>query len=110
MEEILMLAEYGLKCAELRRNDRLDLGRVVLPVLNKLRELAEENMNMGYMFYMGSNPNRSLAFTHVSSSTFESLGIEYVMVTWEMMMQEVMSDPQVIHSGFSSKNPSPLSV
>ncbi|CAN0840277.1 U-box domain-containing protein 35 [Linum grandiflorum] len=84
MEETLMLAEYGLKCAELRRKDRPDLGRVVLPVLNKLRELAEENMNIGYMFYMGSNPNRSLAST-----------------------QEVMSDPQVIHSGFSSKNPSP---
>ncbi|CAN1298987.1 U-box domain-containing protein 35 [Linum perenne] len=89
MEETLTFAEYALRCAELRRKDRPDLGTAVLPMLNKLRELAEENM--GYMFYMGaaaSIPARSIA---------------------SMNTQEVMSDPQVLNSGFSSKNPSPAS-
>ncbi|CAI0409991.1 unnamed protein product [Linum tenue] len=54
MEETLMFAKYALQCAELRRKDRPDLGKVVLPVLNELREFAEEKM--GYMFFMsGAN-------------------------------------------------------
>lgn len=44
MEEALSFAKLGLKCSELRRKDRPDLGQVVLPELNKLRALAEENM------------------------------------------------------------------
>ncbi|KAI9191447.1 hypothetical protein LWI28_008575 [Acer negundo] len=34
----------ALKCAELRKKDRPDLGKVILPELNRLRELAEETM------------------------------------------------------------------
>lgn len=41
-EEALELARLALKCAELRKKDRPDLGKVVLPYLNKLRELADE--------------------------------------------------------------------
>ncbi|PIN02597.1 Serine/threonine protein kinase [Handroanthus impetiginosus] len=44
VEEALSLAKLALKCAELRRKDRPDLGKVVLPELNKLRELAEDSM------------------------------------------------------------------
>ncbi|XVF19100.1 hypothetical protein REPUB_Repub11eG0081100 [Reevesia pubescens] len=44
MEEALNFAKLALKCSELRRKDRPDLGQVVLPELNKLRDLAEENM------------------------------------------------------------------
>ncbi|CAA7054247.1 unnamed protein product, partial [Microthlaspi erraticum] len=44
VEEALVAAKIGLQCAELRRKDRPDLGNVVLPELNRLRELAEENM------------------------------------------------------------------
>ncbi|XP_077230088.1 U-box domain-containing protein 35-like [Tasmannia lanceolata] len=43
MEETLSFAKLSLKCAELRRKDRPDLGTVVLPELNRLRELAENN-------------------------------------------------------------------
>ncbi|CAN0880345.1 U-box domain-containing protein 52 [Linum grandiflorum] len=89
MEDTLTFAKHALQCAELRRKDRPDLGSVVLPVLNRLREFAEENM--GYMFFMGHNP--SSAHSSVSSSR----------------TQDVMSDPQVMHSGVSSKNPSPAS-
>ncbi|KAL1059733.1 hypothetical protein V6Z11_1Z012100 [Gossypium hirsutum] len=44
LEEALSFAKLALKCAELRRRDRPDLGQVVLPHLNKLRDLAESNM------------------------------------------------------------------
>ncbi|XVE79920.1 hypothetical protein DITRI_Ditri14bG0095900 [Diplodiscus trichospermus] len=43
MEETLNFAKLALKCSELRRKDRPDLGQVVLPELDKLRALAEEN-------------------------------------------------------------------
>ncbi|XP_073288098.1 U-box domain-containing protein 35-like [Primulina huaijiensis] len=44
VEEALSLAKLALKCSELGRKDRPDLGKVVLPQLNKLRELAEDAM------------------------------------------------------------------
>lgn len=45
VEEALSLAKLAIQCAELRRKDRPDLGTVVLPSLNKWRELAEDKMN-----------------------------------------------------------------
>ncbi|VVB10884.1 unnamed protein product [Arabis nemorensis] len=36
-------AKLALKCAEIRRKDRPDLSKVILPELNRLRELAEES-------------------------------------------------------------------
>lgn len=44
VEEALTFAKLALKCTELRRKDRPDLGTVVLPELNRLRALAEETM------------------------------------------------------------------
>ncbi|KAL0669465.1 hypothetical protein Bca4012_032169 [Brassica carinata] len=44
VEEALVAAKLALKCAELRRKDRPDLGHAVLPELNTLRALAEEIM------------------------------------------------------------------
>lgn len=41
-EDALIFAKLSLKCAELRRKDRPDLGSVVLPELNRLRELGHE--------------------------------------------------------------------
>ncbi|KAE8713833.1 Kinase protein with adenine nucleotide alpha hydrolases-like domain, putative isoform 2 [Hibiscus syriacus] len=37
VEEALIFAKLALKCSEMRRRDRPDLGKVVLPHLNKLR-------------------------------------------------------------------------
>ncbi|KAE9587015.1 putative protein kinase RLK-Pelle-RLCK-IXb family [Lupinus albus] len=42
-EETLSFAKMAVQCAELRRRDRPDLGKVVLPELNKLREIAENS-------------------------------------------------------------------
>nr|GMD88622.1 U-box domain-containing protein 35-like isoform X1 [Ipomoea batatas] len=44
VEEALKYAKMALRCAELRRKDRPDLGTEVLPELNRLRALSEESM------------------------------------------------------------------
>ncbi|KAL3825533.1 hypothetical protein ACJIZ3_021562 [Penstemon smallii] len=44
VEEAMSFAKMALKCAELRRKDRPDLGNEVLPELNRLRALAEDSM------------------------------------------------------------------
>ncbi|XP_038699530.1 U-box domain-containing protein 35-like [Tripterygium wilfordii] len=60
VEEALKFAKLALQCAELRRKDRPDLGKVVLPELNRLRALAEES-NPPFMFCgsPGPSPNHS---------------------------------------------------
>lgn len=58
VEEALSFAKLSLQCAELRRKDRPDLGKVVLPELNRLRALAEETMNP-LLFVGGSGNSRS---------------------------------------------------
>lgn len=40
----LVLAKIGLQCAELRRQDRPNLGKQVLPKLKRLMDLLEESM------------------------------------------------------------------
>ncbi|KAG7590655.1 Protein kinase-like domain superfamily [Arabidopsis suecica] len=52
MEEALSLAKLSLQCAELRRKDRPDLGKEILPELNRLREIGEESLES--VFYAGS--------------------------------------------------------
>ncbi|XP_050212132.1 U-box domain-containing protein 35-like isoform X2 [Mercurialis annua] len=44
MEETLSFAKLALQCAELRKKDRPDLGKVILPALNRLRVFGEQNM------------------------------------------------------------------
>ncbi|XP_037446896.1 U-box domain-containing protein 52-like [Triticum dicoccoides] len=42
VEEALAFAQLALKCAELRKKDRPDLGKEILPELNRLRTLGQE--------------------------------------------------------------------
>ncbi|VVB08880.1 unnamed protein product [Arabis nemorensis] len=42
VEDTAEFAKLALKCAELRRKDRPDLAKFILPELNRLRTLAEE--------------------------------------------------------------------
>lgn len=60
-EEALTLAKIALKCAELRRKDRPDLGKDVLPELNKLRELAEETFTVPYVAHSPCHSQVSLS-------------------------------------------------
>ncbi|KAI7730025.1 hypothetical protein M8C21_019976 [Ambrosia artemisiifolia] len=44
LDDALGFARLSIQCAELRRKDRPDLEKVVLPELNRLRDLGEQNM------------------------------------------------------------------
>ncbi|KAL6965289.1 hypothetical protein U1Q18_036344 [Sarracenia purpurea var. burkii] len=77
IEQALTFAKISLKCAELRRKDRPDLGKVVMPVLEKLRAFAEESM-------MFDGNIRSLNHSQVS------------------MNQDELSYPTTAHSGYDS--------
>ncbi|KAK4754942.1 hypothetical protein SAY87_008699 [Trapa incisa] len=54
VEEALRYAKVAIKCAEMRRKDRPDLGNVVLPELNRLRELAGQSMPSFPPFAIGA--------------------------------------------------------
>ena len=43
VEEALSFARLALKCCEMRKRDRPDLGSVILPELNRLRDLGGSN-------------------------------------------------------------------
>ncbi|KAK4783562.1 hypothetical protein SAY86_007936 [Trapa natans] len=84
VEEAMRYAKVAIKCAELRRKDRPDLGMVVLPELNRLRELAEQSMSSIPPFVTGTIIGSATPF----SST-----------------QEVIADPLRI-SGYESSSTS----
>ncbi|KAG8380457.1 hypothetical protein BUALT_Bualt06G0017400 [Buddleja alternifolia] len=86
MEETLAFAKLALQCAELRRKDRPDLGKIVVPELNRLRELGEENMN-SFLSNSSIAPSPNHSFTPIKQ------------------MQEVKSDPHVAPSGRNDPNP-----
>uniref|UniRef100_A0A0V0IVM1 RING-type E3 ubiquitin transferase n=1 Tax=Solanum chacoense TaxID=4108 RepID=A0A0V0IVM1_SOLCH len=82
IEETLNFAKLALQCAELRRKDRPDLGKIVLPELSRLRALAEENMGP---LVIGGSACPSPSHSQASTS------------------QEMSSDPRV-NSGLSIKS------
>nr|AID16034.1 putative universal stress protein [Catharanthus roseus] len=59
VEDALRLAKLALKCSELRRKDRPDLGKVVMPELERLRSLAEENISYAMVPISGPSPAHS---------------------------------------------------
>ncbi|KAF8033634.1 hypothetical protein BT93_C0037 [Corymbia citriodora subsp. variegata] len=66
VEEALSFAKIALKCAEMRRKDRPDLGTVVLPELNRLRALAEDVMPS---IAQSSSSGGSSASSYISSTS-----------------------------------------
>ncbi|KAL2342628.1 hypothetical protein Fmac_003913 [Flemingia macrophylla] len=89
VEHALHFARLALGCAEMRRKDRPDLGKVVLPELNKLRDFADDNMPMTMMFGgpTGFAPRSNYSYTHSSISS----------------TQDTMSDSQSL-SGMSGRS------
>ena len=77
VEEALMFAKLALQCAEMRRKDRPDLGKVVLPLLNRLRALAEEEMVSFSMNNSAANsPRKSQASSiQVSRNSKQTTGL-----------------------------------
>ena len=56
VEEAINFAKLAIHCAELRKRDRPDLGTVIVPELNRLRDLGrtQESLSMDG-FYVNSN-------------------------------------------------------
>lgn len=50
VEDALKFAKMALTCSELRRKDRPDLGKTVMPELNRLREMAEDTVQSAWFF------------------------------------------------------------
>ncbi|KAK6125056.1 hypothetical protein DH2020_041234 [Rehmannia glutinosa] len=59
VEEALSLAKLALKCCELRRRDRPDLDTVILPELERLRDLGSQTRPEGRFYYMNSQSRSS---------------------------------------------------
>ncbi|OMO66986.1 hypothetical protein CCACVL1_20886 [Corchorus capsularis] len=84
VEEALSYAKLSIKCAELRKRDRPDLATVIVPELNRLRELgrsASESRSLGYCggghsssgySNSGQSRSRSLATSPLSRSRISS--------------------------------------
>ncbi|KAK9273363.1 hypothetical protein L1049_018172 [Liquidambar formosana] len=79
VEEAMVFAKLALKCAELRKKDRPDLGTVVLPELNRLRDLGKdrETSSNGYHAHShGSLSNVSSSRSRFSATCEESTKID----------------------------------
>ncbi|GAB4850532.1 hypothetical protein Ancab_029842 [Ancistrocladus abbreviatus] len=77
VKEALSFAKLALKCCELRKKDRPDLGSVVLPELNRLRDLGEDNRYPSRMIAgesLRSNPTMEAGIQHRLRLTESSSG------------------------------------
>lgn len=93
MEHTLHFAKLCLQCAEMRRKDRPDLGKVVLPELNKLRIFAEENMPM--MMFRGG----AAAFNPRSNNNY------FINSSTSSTNQDIMSQSSLSgSSGYESRS------
>lgn len=73
LEEALSFAKLALKCCELRRKDRPDLGSVILPELDRLKNIALDYRPGGRLTLRSSSSQESLALSEeVRSSISES--------------------------------------
>lgn len=69
LAEAEKFARISLKCAELRRKDRPDLGNDILPVMESLRQCAEDSLPNHEMIYnMGMGGGRSSTSSISNSS------------------------------------------
>ncbi|KAJ8557744.1 hypothetical protein K7X08_004510 [Anisodus acutangulus] len=73
LEEALSFAKLALKCCELRRKDRPDLGSVILPELERLKDIALDYRPRGRFTLRPSISQESLAVSEeVRSSISDS--------------------------------------
>lgn len=72
IDEALILAKIGIRCAEMKRKDRPDLGNVILPELDKLRDFADER-SQPFMFFASANPSPAHSQTSMSQVRFNKL-------------------------------------
>ncbi|CAN8284134.1 unnamed protein product [Cochlearia groenlandica] len=66
LEDTSEFAKLALKCAELRRKDRPDLAKVILPELNRLRTLADET---SHSVLVNNGTQAPLKLEHMSGAS-----------------------------------------
>ena len=71
VEDALGFAKLALKCTEMRRRDRPDLGTVILPELNRLRNLGIAYDQARASAAGGDSSSRGQEKTNVSSPTVD---------------------------------------
>ncbi|XP_048443153.1 U-box domain-containing protein 35-like [Pyrus x bretschneideri] len=80
VEEALSFAKLALKCCELRKKDRPDLSTVILPELNRLRDLGMKNeateVSCGHYSYTGSLPPMASTSTQSQDGMRENANVE----------------------------------
>ncbi|XP_052209256.1 U-box domain-containing protein 35-like [Diospyros lotus] len=69
VEEALSFANIALKCSELRRKDRPDLNKVIMPELERLRAFAEESMVFDCVSVSDNQSQFSMSQDEFSCST-----------------------------------------
>ncbi|KAG2666001.1 hypothetical protein I3760_15G034800 [Carya illinoinensis] len=69
MEEALVFAKLALKCAELRKKDRPDLATVIVPELNRLRELGTTSETNSSHGHSSSGQSQSHMSNHLASTS-----------------------------------------
>ncbi|CAH2061248.1 unnamed protein product [Thlaspi arvense] len=72
-EDTAEFAKLALKCSELRRKDRPDLAKVILPELNRLRTLADESSHS--VLVPGPSPNKSQASVKLEQMSGASISV-----------------------------------
>ncbi|PKA61148.1 U-box domain-containing protein 34 [Apostasia shenzhenica] len=83
MEDVIGFARLALKCSELRRKDRPDLGTVILPELNRLRNLGhafEANRSCSSSTTSGSNEGASLSSAHQRAKSTSQIALQNLTV------------------------------
>ncbi|XP_047320293.1 U-box domain-containing protein 52-like [Impatiens glandulifera] len=73
VEEALSFAKLSLNCVELRRKDRPDLGKVVMPELQRLRKLAADH-TVSYSPYEGYSGSYNQSQVSLTSDEMSSYG------------------------------------
>ncbi|OMO86497.1 hypothetical protein COLO4_21096 [Corchorus olitorius] len=101
VEEALSFAKLSLKCAELRKRDRPDLATVIVPELNRLRELgrsASESRSLGYSGGAHSssgysNANSNSGQSRSRSSAMSPLSRSRISSTSQESMSKESAEP-----------------
>lgn len=82
IQETLSFAKMSLNCAELRRKDRPDLGSVILPELNRLRNIAEDTVHPTLMGDISpSSRNNSQVSLHLVTLTLHHHFLFYKLLS-----------------------------
>ncbi|KAL8538559.1 hypothetical protein ACS0TY_000539 [Phlomoides rotata] len=68
LEETINFAKLALQCSELRRKDRPDLGKVVVPELYKLKEFGEEKITH-FLVSGSAAPSPTQSFISTNNAT-----------------------------------------